>query len=414
MKRTLTLAALLIGGCTPRDAEVDGNWFVWLAANTSGTVAGDRLPTLTDDSTVFECSGRGWDSEAGTWDEGYIGPRIEADYSDDRFIGGACARTDGGSYQNFCADLVDEMTAECDGVSALDFHLWQQEDGFYGLSGGITGWRTEGLLNSEGDLQLTVHNDLGHGEDFRFHFSIAPDFAPADCIEDDEGNPSLQHVDGADWVEQWSADEEGHRIWYINAGSYQVNPNDSDIYWYLPNEWNSGYGYAKWSAEEFNSHPGDYGNYNEDFDHFVAISNREDPSMDEYAASVEALTTQGETWAAELHDTAQASVGGTPAFTHKIESNDWRPIDIHSHGLDGWMELHSSWVRIKDSSEIVEGGTVEGDYQIYYDGSESSSRLLVNGTFKIENLRVDPWGYPAFEEQKREENGTAYCGGDTL
>ena len=50
-----------------------------------------------------------------------------------RFIGGECAKTASGSYEDFCADYVDEMNEECDRVDDMEYYYFLQEDGFYAL-----------------------------------------------------------------------------------------------------------------------------------------------------------------------------------------------------------------------------------------------------------------------------------------
>jgi len=430
------LVALVLGGCTPHNAVVEGNWFVWLAANTSGTVDEGKLDALESDATMYECSGRGWDTEKGRFEDGYVGPANEEEYASARFIGGQCpqawnssSEAYDGDYAPYCdpdstdSEVLARVLAreeQCETVDALEFHTWLQDDGFYALTGAMEPWRTEAIITSEGDLQLTVHHWLGNGQDSRMHFTVAPDFAPITCTADDSGDAVVEYVDGASWVSQWSADEDGYSIYYLNAGSYQVNPSDSDTWWYFTSEWNSGYGFSKFAAEELSSHPGDYGNYDEngEGDNFQGVTDREDPeseeNIDAYVEMLAELEVAAEGWEAEVYDVAGARANGEPAFTHKIEDNLWRPINTQTHGLDGWAGLHSSWVRIANSSNITEGGKVSGDFQILYDGTESGSRYLVTGTFEIPELEADKWVYPVLDEVKRAENGTQYCGGAAM
>lgn len=412
------LVPFVLAGCAPQDAKVDGQWFSWLPANSSVTAAAatdaddmaDELTGLADKATIFECV-RGWDNEDADWEDGYIGPRQGDDYADPRFIGGACAPDD-----LECAEFEDEMDAECaringstDGeVEGITFFTEFQSDGIYGLSGKVEPWRTEALLNGEGAFQLTVHHDLGNGVDFRYAFSIDPDFAPVVCTADENGDPVIEYVDGAPWVEQWSADEEGYDIYYLNALSYQELPRGAESnldYWSMPSEWVSGVGFAKFGSDEFYS----YGD-----PMFNAISRAGEPDMDEYAASIDATTADAEKWSDELVYVAGAHVDGEPAFAMKIEDNLWRPIDEADEGLDGYVEVHSSWVRVKEGAKFKEGGSVKGDYQILFGGTESLSLLLVTGTFEVEDLKIDPWAYPVLEDELREENGTEFCGGEKM
>jgi hypothetical protein len=506
-------------GCAPQDAKVSGDWFVWLAANSSATVDEDKLDI--SGATIFECSNRGWDTEKCEWKDGYIGQKRGGYSNDDRYIGGDCRMNNGYCDDNDCSDSADaakrfdplegscdvqyedlyledigdidcsgneekcctepdveDFTDDCEDVVNADFHEWLSEDGYYGMTGDLNQWRSEAIINSEGDLQLTVHVDLGDGQDFRFHFTIDPDFEPIECSEevtDDGETPRavVTKVDGSNWVDEWSEDEEGYRIYYLNAGAFQVNPNDSDNWWYLSRDMLSGYGFAKFAAEEFSSHPTDYGNYDLDGNGpgFVGVSDHEAPDIDGYQDAIEDLCNSvyrdecifnqidndGDGYAEVDGDCDDATADITPAdcpfvdeedkplswqdemvvmagasktvadsqadqynrrgriidpkFQHKIEDNFWRPIDKTVTGLDGWMEVHSSWVRLKHGSEIKDGGDVTGDFQIFYDGAESGSRLLVRGEFKTRRLRADRWGYDVLEDQKRDENNTEYCGG---
>ncbi len=253
----LLLLAFL--GCAPNDAEVTAHWWAWLAANSSAAVGEGNLTDLDAVATRFECSGRGWNLEEGRWDDGYIGPRESDDLDDPRFVGGACRPTDEdpNTPSSYCASYEDEFFTECYGdadsgkVGAAEL---LSDDGYYGLQGSVTPWRTEALLNGEGDLQLAVHHQLEPGQDFRFVFSVDPDFEPTRCISTENG-AEIQQVDGDNWVDQWSADEDGYRIYYLNAGAAQPqsgSPTETGVY-YLTTDWLTGYGYAKFAGEEFNS-----------------------------------------------------------------------------------------------------------------------------------------------------------------
>jgi len=468
------LLLLTLTGCAPQDADVSGDWFVWLSANSSATVSEGELDLKG--ATVFECR-RGWEAESCDFEDGYIGPRNGYSGSDN-FIGGACRREEGntagvcdGAFINNCGaeedinedgtidgyDAIQGFADECEDIQNAEFQTWLRDDGYYGMTGKLDAWRSEAIINSEGDLQLTVHTDLGKGQDFRYHFSIDPDFHPVECVTGDDGKPEIAEDDGSDWVDEWSENEDGYRIFYLNAGAYQVNPNDSETWWYLNTEKLSGWGFAKYAAEEFYSHAAQYGNYDEDGNGqgFLGITDHETPDILAYHENIESLCEQvygweciylqtdddgdGESeadgdcdddddtitsadcpprnsedeplsWQDEMIVMAgAASKKGEPRFQHKLEDNTWRPIDETITGLDGWMEVHSSWVRLKNGSKIKEGGKVEGDFQIVYDGAESGSRLLVTGEFKVDDLREDQWGYDILEDEKREENKQPFC-----
>lgn len=395
--------ALLLVGCNPQDAVVDGDWVIWLAGNSSASVDHD-LVDLEGLSSI-DCY---WPED----DISYIGSSDDAPS---------------------CEDLA--LTAWQD---------WILDDGYYVKSDKLTAWRTEAIVNGEGNFQLTIHQDLDHGEDFRVAFAIRPDFAPVVCTTDDAGDAVIEYVDGGNTLEQWSADEGDYYIYYLNAGTYQFNPgkdpNNSDAqqdsanYWYLDRDQTSGFGYAKWADDNFNSYPTDFnwddpqhcrkrektrllypgqnfsrsGYFNEDCDEQVDYDT---PEL-HLAAIVDDLTSRSETWVEQWNSLYLMPSDLT--FGYKIESNDWRPIDDVAAGLDGWAEVNSSWVRVKKSSKLVAGGSAEGDFQIYMAGTESTSHMLVKGTFKVDEIREDKWGYIDLESSLREENGTPFCGGAAM
>ena len=467
----LLFAALT--GCAPDHADVEGDWFAWLAAGSSPTIQEDELSL--DDATVFECSGRGWDPTTCDFVPGYIGPTMGGYDDSDQYIGGDCARMNSegnfdirqgecdGAYAEDCNEEdIAGFTAECDQLRSLEKNQWVLDDGYYGLKGDLDAWRSEALINSEGDLQLTIHVDLGDDQDFRYVWSIDPAFAPDDCLENDEGELYRAFSDGSNWVQEWSEDEEGNLIYYLTAASYQVNLTDSEISWYLAEDMVAGYSHAKFAAEEFSSHPGEYGHYDleggplpwgtdaisggtlaggflgVDVDGHagtIGFAGSDDyvDWYEQYQANFETLcgTVKGAkcenfddddtmTWEDEMVLALGAVTDsngngllddGEARFEHKIEGNMWRPLDNTISGMDGWMEVHSSWVRLKTGQTVAPGETVAGDFQIFFEGAEAGSRLLVRGAFEITDLEMDRWGYDILEDTKREENGTPYCGG---
>lgn len=422
------MLALLLAGCNPHDAEVTGTWTVWLAANSSETV----------DAEIVDLSSAS---------------RVDCAYDEDdpRSIG----NSDG--------------APSCDAVDDLGWQTWLQDDGFYSLSDSLEPWRTDAIINGEGDFQLTVHHKLGNGEDFRFAFSIDPDFAPSNCTSDGDGNLKLEYEDGSSWLDKWSEDEDGYTIYYLNAGAYQYDPNNTSNYWSFDSDWLSGIGVAKWSDDDFYSYGVDYSWFDPDYPVYVYCEDARSGDVlldecieyDEIDARVQELADGGartsecqsaadsynlrlfyrsgyhstyceNTLGGEGTETYQQAViekleertavwaeemtqvYGADAFEFRIEDNAWREADSTDQGLDGWVDVHTSWVRIKDPSQLKVDGTPEGDFQIYFYGAEANSHLLVRGSFKAEKVREDKWAYEDLDAVKREENGTEYCGGATL
>ena len=238
---------------------------------------------------------------------------------------------------------------------------------------------------------------------------------PTHCTTDENGNPKVEYVDGASWVDKWSEDEEGHSIYYLNANSFQLNPSDG-MPWYMITDWTSGFGHAHFAGEEFSSVAAQYGNFESDAsDNFMYATNREEADFDLYQANIDSYVERINNWEKELTTLAMPpGQDGSEYFGHKIEDNLWRPINSTNSGLDGWLEMHSSWVRIKDGATFEAGSTLEGDFQISYVALESNSRIVVKGAFAIESLKEDPWAYPVLENDKRDENSTDFCGGAEL
>ena len=423
----LVLPLLSLLGCTPHDADVEGEFFVWLAANSSPAVSQDLVDL--DDATRIDCV-RGWNEEEEDWDLGYIGPREGevkkgGDWSE-KYIGGDCAPTD-----EDCLAVIDELEASCEQIEQMQLHQFLLVDGFYAFRQDIDAWRTEVVINSEDDFQLAIHHRVPGGEDFRVVFSIAPDFAPIECATDEDGNTVAQYVDGDEWLEQWSAgqpDVDG-TIYYLNAFAVQYDPSNSKNLWFLPSEWNAGMSGAKLSSEYFWSHAPDYGVYYGDFvigGSFGGVGHDEfdndDPddvaSQEQFVQNIEDLTHGGDfddksplTYDQELAEAAGAEYTDGTEFMHRVEGNLWLPVDHTVFGLDGWAEVHSSWVIIDEGSDLEEGGSASGSFQILFDGALSASAILIHGTFETDNIKKDNWGYPDLQEELRDAHDIPFCNG---
>jgi len=244
------------------------------------------------------------------------------------------------------------------------------------------------------------------------------DYYDPDCetaFDNDEttqvvGEPVPFYLDNHPVLDRWSEDEDGHTIWYINAGSYQLNPYDDTEYWSLPSEWRSGFATSKYASEEFLVETQDF------FYYGMSFENPNYEGLQEYA---ESLQPTGDTWIEEpctygLADSAlSGGTDGACGFEYKIESNAWRPVDIDAAGLDNWVEGHHSFVRLEHvdgATPVLEvGGTVKGDFQLYLGGYESASGMLLKGSFEVEDIRKDRWGYDDLEEEKFDESGREAC-----
>ena len=374
MRHLIPLLPLLLSGCAPQDATITGTYTTWLAASSSATVDEGALDLAG--ATKFNCTG--------------------LDVL--------------GFEQSTCSKADDP------GWFDPEFFTWLDDDAYYVQRGALEPWRSEAILTSEGDLQLTFHMDLGDDQDFRVAWVIDPDFEPTVCVQAEDGSTTLQQQDGADWVEKWSADENGRTIYYLNAGAFQLNPYDSEVYWPLPPEWLSGAGYAKYAAEEFGARDSDFGIYwGGNIESWYVELDPEAPDMALYETLFTDVQADVQRWIPELAGgtgTAASELGyADAAFQMKVENYDWRPVDQSSAGLDSWVQADTSWVVFdSDPNDLQPGDATSGSFQVLFEGSESGSYSLVVGDFEIPSVREDRWGYTNLMDDKQEENETPTCG----
>jgi hypothetical protein len=240
-------------------------------------------------------------------------------------------------------------------------------------------------------------------------WTIDPEFKPETCVSTEDGEAEVVLVGGSSWVDEWSADEEGHDIYYINSGAYH-SPDRGDTLWYYPREWTAGNGYAKFIGEEFLSVQPIVSNAIVEIDPELAYEDADGNGLaDEQEAFVDAERAATGIDASGWVENAGASYDDWELEV-RLEDNLWRPLDTVQAGLDGWTERNYSWVRIKDGSKIQEEGKVSGDFQVVLSGLESNSRFVVRGEFSVDELRVDKWSYPVLEDELRAlPQGEAYC-----
>ncbi len=367
-----------------------------------------------------------------------------------------------------------ELTEDdCTPIDPIYFD-WLDDNAYYVVTGkaesgdGDT-YREEVVLTSEGDLQMTVHTHTEFG-DFRFGWVIDPKFQPQVCTEDEDGKTVLEDVDG-DWIEGWSssADSDGWTTVLLNTGASQQNPSDlAAAAWYFDDSWDAGVAFGRMENEEFyqTTFPTDYADVhaatndapygvplwvaqNDDgtldgsagyghlqgfggdytFDKFDCLNNcNEYAGYAEFYDTVRQRVVEGgasggapvEPFNSEFARFGQVSEKDVPV-TIQVEDNSWRIGETNAaaspQGLNGWVGIAPSYVRFKGDvklAKLVPGKLdkpIEGEFQLYRASVSTSSKMMIHGSFTINNIAKDTWGYaPTLEETKREENNTPTCG----
>lgn len=401
---TLLPLSLLFAGCAPNDAEVTADYAIFLAATSSENI--DRLVRTGTDVegepgklglTPIDCR-----------DLSYLETDEEKE----------AARLDGVDYgAECCASGAGET---CTDPLVPAWFSWLDDYAYYLKEGKVEAWRTEAVLTTEGDLQLTVHMDFPQFGDFRFGWVIDPTFQPKACIDGENGAEEVD-VDG-NWLEAWSAGEEKGTLWHLNSGAYQVNPSDNSVFWSIEQDWQAGNTFSRFADEEFYGHAIDYSD--EAYRPFyvntyigaedgqggtsIPVPRGANPA-EIYNNWVESVSEWATTDVTELATMGKSSF----PLALEIEDNAWRPADDVASGFDGWLGVSSSWVRI-DNPEAIEINSdtpITGEFQIYLEGLAAASKVLVRGTFKINNVREDIWGFDqgTLEAVKEEENSTPAC-----
>ncbi len=393
----LTAAFALAAGCVPHDGEVSGDYVSYFAAGSS--------------ENIYRLEAKLYDfSEESTRNKFQFEP-VDCrplDDEDERLSG------------------VD-FDAECQ--SEPDYFPWLNQYSYYVRTETYDPWRVEAVMTTEGDLQLTVHHEVSNIGDLRFGWVVDPDFQPTECVDGESGS-EIAAVEGEDWIGNWSAAEGGTMI-HLNAFGFQVNPSDTSDYWFLPETWMAGYGFGRMADEDLYGHAIDYiDNISIDPETGYSVPLYQPTydghwdSSNTYENFVENLT-EAVTYDAD-HPSDLAAIGKSDfPVDIKIEENSWRPDVVDDDSPDGfanWVGMDPTWVHFDmEPSELalVEAGKqdkpITGTFQLYLESASAASKVLVNGSFSIDHVRKDIWGYsPSLVERKVEENNTPTCGEDRL
>ncbi len=401
----LILSAMsLLTACNPMDAEVSGSYVAFLQAGSSQNLIrlernGEKVSERASDLglTAVDCR----DLSA-----------LDADAQE-------AERLPGVDYAAAC--LEADAPKRLDYFTWLDDYAYWRKEATFGGDADVQVWRTEAVLTTEGDLQLTAHINVDGIGDFRFGWTIDPDFQPTECRDTEDGGAAMTDVDG-NWIEGWqnsvTAKGQTGTLWPLNANAYQVNPSNAGQAWYFPQEWAAGVAFARMEDEQFFSHPTDY---NDPDGVPLYVDSYAGTGDSSYFPAPRVASPEGYTnWMSQLNAYVDgiddmAAVGGAsfaPSFY--VEDNSWRPAGLEgASGLDGWAGVMPGWVRIDNPADIKvdNENPVTGEFQIFLEGLAAASKVMVKGTFTINSIREDVWGYsPSLESLKAEENRTPVCG----
>lgn len=342
---------------------------------------------------------------------------------------------------------------------------WATQAGFRVVTESLDPWRGEALVTSEGDLQIAFHHRVPGGSDMRFILAVDPDFAPTHCITDADGKVVREPYDG-DWVEHWSRGTDVHpaglayieslppddpqepgelieaydhllpyldgRLYFLNDDSYQLNPSQTDDFWYFPDYWQAGSNIGKFVEEDIGNRSPRYAdpwvyNYIDLTDGYYTpnptvadlfyceslVVFGGDPEQDTCMANLETRTNNITEEIREELDRMMSPTGKPEDTVFKYAPiphvNFWRLPDGRGAGLDGWGELHYNYIVFSKDSDLSVGGAAKGAFSLVFDAYESSTRFFVKGEFEIDKIKKDRWTAMNLEEQKLIENDVELC-----
>jgi hypothetical protein len=417
MHRSLLPAIALLAACAPQNAAiVQGDFTAWLAATNSLTVArgdalfGDDGAVLLDEGDEGEASSKGYRTYTAIDCRPFETAETDAERDALRLPG----------HQKICE-------GDPKARFPLEQETWLNQNGFHVVSDALEPWRGEGIVTSEGDLQIGFHHRLPNGEDFRFEFVVDPDFAPQQCVPDNDGSGShWEPVDG-DWVAHWSKGlPEGSRRYMLNASAYQwdpgdVEPGDERRRWYLPLDWRAGYAYGKFADDKFSVRSTRYAEpwayIAAGIDQAGVVTIDSDVLFNCPSGGRDACMKRMETRVDGIADDVlrELKIGGFVdagdiSVRPVLQDNGWRDDDAGLGGLDGWMGLDYSWVTFDAGSELEVGGSASGEFNLFLDAVDSQSRFHIRGHFTVDPIKQDVWVSDNLEEEQILPDSRPACG----
>ena len=485
MRKAQHLVAIsLLGACAPQSAELtSGEFLAFVAESNSQTLSQGRIDldafpdyfqidcrTFPDKATgealrlpdrVQVC---GW-NDNGDEDTFYVDTDGVADTELGDFLVDVLDPDDDqdGVVDSLDCDDSDPAVGECDGPGDGFWppaaEPWMKYDGWHVISDTLEPWRGEGVVTHEGDLQVAFHQKIPGGSDFSFQFALNRFFQPTQCALDYDTGEVIRAARDGDWIDEWSKDLdriaalqddeeafapyahmadylEGGRLYYLNARGYQLNPDQNDDRWYMPEQWAAGAAVGKFGEELLTDTSQKYADaYLNDLfegggidegafgsgvaDFFTNYIWFCDLKAGEIAADSPCVQDLISRVSDEL-ELSQYEMGsvlseGDPDKTRifdyapTMHDNLWRPVDGLAAGFDGWVERYESYVVFSEDSDLRIGGSARGAFTVVLVGQDSNTRTVLKGEFDIPKLKADKWGSYDLREEKRDEAGIEYC-----
>ena len=436
--------ALLLSACAPQNAVLSsGQYFGFVSDNTSFSLSKEALDPYDYEKDMWTIDCRNFidNREKKVLQLTGIADDCEGESNDNR-----CQDR---RLKQLCNDWT-ESVPETDPEQFRPVHeTWLAQSPWWVVTEQLEPWRGEAVITAEEDLQIGFHHRLPGGADFRFAFAIDPTFAPQQCnIESGEPEPR----DG-DWVAEWSDPNgeiveqikntaglehlakyvDGGSVYLLNADGFQFNPDDTLDYWFMPEQWEAGFGGGRFAEEGFQSRSPRWG-LNEVYEYFEVFDPGEGyavpPRLSElYFCELEEDEKPEDNQCiqdmiAEFQDEIMPSIqsdlnkalspeGADNQWSPVYTTNLWRTGDGTKAGFDGWGELHYNIVVFDQSPEqmrkLEKGSAFKGAFTLMLDGLDSNSRFLVKGEFEVTKLKLDKWTTTDLRAEKLEENGNSLC-----
>jgi len=241
--------------------------------------------------------------------------------------------------------------------------------------------------------------------------------------------------------------EGGGRLYFLNAGSNQFDPTETADFWFLPEQWEAGAAQGYVGEDRLSHRPalfiepemydlftvegytdGAIGGAGDAFTQWLLYCSELPGAVTEETVTADGRTvtpsmchqffdqrmefiadqSRAET-AMAMRSDIDDDPGSTWAYRPVVHRNKWRPIDGVAAGFDAWSEIHYNYVVFSADSDLRVGGRAEGAFSLVLDGTDTNSRVIVNGQFEIPKIKNDTWAPRDLRSEKRDESGIEFC-----